>query len=218
MAKNFSAKKNYSKVEPDKYTIWQELGHYFIIFCILYPYFKIFHRITIEGRENIPKGKSILVASNHISNYDPVIVSLAVLRPVAYMTKRELFSVPVISQLIRFLGAFSVNRKKLEVSTIKSAKAVLKTKWLLGIFPEGTRIKTGKIGLIQKGFGYLAKATGAEILPLGIFGANKAFGKITVRIGKPIPVPKSPEEAITKWGKAIEKLTGIEYDESIQLS
>ncbi len=208
--------KNYAKVEPDKYTIWQELGHYFIIFFILYPYFKIFHRISIEGRENIPKGKSILVASNHISNFDPVIVSLAVLRPVAYMAKKELFSVPVISQLIQFLGAFSVNRGKLEVSTIKSAKAVLKTNWLLGIFPEGTRIKTGKIGNVHKGFGYLAKATGAEILPLGISGSNKAFGKIKVKIGKPLPVPENPEEAVKKWGKAIQGLTGIEFDENNQ--
>ena len=128
------------------------------------------------------------------------------------MAKEELFHVPVLFLLFfNFLGAFSVNREKLEIATIRSAKAALTTSWLLGIFPEGTRIKGGKIGNINKGFGYLAKATQSEIVPIGIIGSDTKCGKLIVRIGKPIPVPKNPEEAIDQWGKAISELTGLEY-------
>lgn len=201
----------FAKVEADNYTWWRALIQYFIIYFILYPFFKIFYRVKVYGRENIPKDRSIIVAANHLSYFDPVIISLATKRPVAYMAKEELFHVPVLSQIIQLLGAFAVNREKLEIATIRSAKAVLTTKWILGIFPEGTRIKTGKIGNINKGFGFLAKSTNSEILPLGIIGSNTCCGKLIVRIGKPIPVPENPDDAVEAWGNAISELTGFEY-------
>ncbi|MFH0702084.1 MAG: lysophospholipid acyltransferase family protein [bacterium] len=204
----------FSRIKAENYCWWRVLVQYLVIYLILYPFFKIFYRVEVYGRENIPKNKSILVAANHISFFDPVIVSLAVKRPVAYMAKQELFQVPIISQIIQILGAFAVNREKLEISTIKSAKIILTTNWLLGIFPEGTRIKPGKIGNIHKGFGYLAKTTNSEILPIGIVGSNTFCGKLTVKIGKPIPVPDSPETAIDLWGKAISELTGFEYEKN----
>lgn len=208
----------FAKVEAKNYKWWRALVQYFVVFFILYPFFKIFYRVKVYGRENIPKDRSIIVAANHLSYFDPVIVSLATKRPVAYMAKEELFHVPVLSQLIQLLGAFAVNREKLEIATIRSAKAVLTTKWLLGIFPEGTRIKTGKIGDINKGFGYLAKSTNSEILPLGIVGSNTCCGKLIVRIGKPIPVPKNPEDAVEQWGKAISELTGFEYQSTEEMT
>lgn len=198
--------------KAEDYTWWRSLIQYFIIYFILYPFFKIFYRVKVYGRENIPKDKSIIVAANHMSYFDPVIISLATKRPVAYVAKEELFRVPVLAPIIRLLGAIAVDRKKLDVSTIKSARAVLKTNWLLGIFPEGTRVLNGKVGNIQKGFGYLAKMTNSEILPLGIVGSDRFPGKLVVRIGKPIPVPKSPEEAIEGWGVAISELTGFQYE------
>ncbi|MCK7484536.1 MAG: 1-acyl-sn-glycerol-3-phosphate acyltransferase [Bacillus subtilis] len=165
----------------------------------------------MEGKIFLKRDKSILIAANHLSNFDPVIVSLAAKRPISFMAKEELFHVPVLSQLIQLLNAFSVNREKLEIATIKSAKSVLTTNWLLGIFPEGTRIKTGKVGSVHKGFGYLAKAANSDILPLGIIGSNICCGKLIVKFGKPIPVPDDPQEAVDAWARAISELTGLEY-------
>lgn len=204
----------FAKAEVKDYCWWRVLAQYFVIYCILYPFFKILFRAEVYGRENIPKDRSILLAANHTSNLDPVIVALGAKRPVAFMAKEELFHVPVLSQIIQILGAFSVNREKLELSTIKSAKNVLKTSWLLGMFPEGTRIKTGKLGNIHKGFGYLAKATNSEILPMGIILTRTScpiWGKLVVKIGKPIPVPENPEDAVNRWGIAISELTGLAY-------
>lgn len=211
--------KNFAKVESKNYKAWRAFVQYCVIYFILYPFFKVFFKAEIHGRENIPKGKSIIVASNHVSYFDPVIVSLGMKCPVAYMAKEELFHVPVLSQIIQILGAFSVNRKKLEISTIKSSKNVLNTKWHLGIFPEGTRIITGKVGKVKKGFGYLAKVSNAEILPFGITlqrGKYPFCGKLIIKIGRLIPVPSSPEEAIKNWGEAISELTGLTFENQIE--
>ena len=204
--------KNYAKVEAKNFHRWRALLQYFIIYFILYPFFKIFYRVEVHGRENIPDGESIIIAANHISYFDPTIVSLAVTKPIAYMAKEELFHIPVFSSIIQTLGAFAVNRAKLEIATIRSAKAILSTDWHLCIFPEGTRIKTGKIGKINKGFGYLAKSTKTRILPLGIVGSNTCCGKLIVKIGKPLPVPEDPEKVADSWGKAISELTGLKYE------
>ena len=205
----------FAKVDKDHFNWWRRLAQYFAIYCVLYPFFLIFFRIEVHGRENIPKGKALLVAANHTSYFDPVIIAVGTSRPVAYMAKEELFHVPVLSQIIQILGAFAVNRKKLEVATIKSAKKVLSdTDWMLGIFPEGTRVKPGRERRITRGFGYLAKMTNAEILPFGIILERKTcpmWGKAIVKIGKPLPVPESPQAAIESWSKAIEELTGIKY-------
>lgn len=201
--------KNFSKVEAKNYTFARSLLQYFIIYFILYPYFKIFYNVKVYGRENIPKDGSLIVASNHSSHFDPVLMCLATRYPVAFMAKEELFHVPVLSQLIQALGAFSVNREKMEISTIKSAKAVLSTKWFLGIFPEGTRVQ-GKIGDIKPGFGYLAKATKAQILPMSIMGLKER--KLVIKIGQPIPAPSTPEEAVEKWGTVMSELTGYEFN------
>lgn len=207
---------NFAKVEAKNYCWWRVLVQYMVIYLILYPFFKIFYRVKVYGRENIPKGKSLIIAANHLSYFDPVIVPLAIKKPIAYMAKKELFQVPVLSQILRILGAFAVNREKLEIATIRSAKTVLGTDWFLGIFPEGTRVTNNKVGTIQRGFGYLAKTTNSEILPVGIVGSNTFCGKLVVRIGKPIPVPATPEEAIEQWGRAIEELTGLEYTANIE--
>jgi 1-acyl-sn-glycerol-3-phosphate acyltransferase len=211
MSKKTSKKKCTNRKAAD-YTWWRAIVQYYVIYFILYPFFKIFYKVEVHGRENIPNDRSIIVAANHISHFDPVILALATRKPTAYMAKQELFSVPVLSTIINILGAIAVNRKKLDVSTIKSAREVLKTKWFLGIFPEGTRILTGKIGKIQKGFGYLAKMTNSDILPLGIVGSDTFPGKLIVRIGKPIPAPDTAEEAMEKWGIAISELTGKPYE------
>ncbi len=212
----------FAKVKPESYNKFKKIFQYFVIYFISYPFFKIFFRVEINGRENVPKDGAYIVASNHSSYFDPFIVCLATKRSVAFMAKEELFHVPVLSPIIQALGAFSVNREKLEISTIKSAKDVLsKTKWLLGIFPEGTRVKAKKVGKINSGFGYLAKTTKTKVLPVGIDFRRPFcpfFGKLVVRIGPLIEVSSNPEELLDKWGKSISELTGFYYskEDSIQ--
>lgn len=212
----------FSKVKPENYSTFKKAFQYFVIYFISYPFFKFFFRAEIHGRENVPNDGAYIVASNHSSYFDPFIVCLATKRSVAFMSKEELFHVPVLSPLIQALGAFAVNREKLEISTIKSAKDILsKTKWLLGIFPEGTRVRDKKVGKINTGFGYLAKATKTKILPVGIDFRRPIcplFGKLVVRIGELIEVSDNPEEVLEKWGSSISELTGFEYNKEYSIT
>lgn len=212
----------YSKKNVDTYNWLRAIPHFFTIYFILYPFYKLWFRIKVEGRENIPTGENLLIAANHLSYFDPTIISLSVLNPVAYIAKKELFNVPVLKQFILMYGAIAVDREKLEISTIRSAKNILQKKgWYVSIFPEGTRSTHGTIIRIHKGMGFLAKSTKCRVLPLGIINSEKKRGPIRVKIGKPISVDQSPDEIANEWLKQITALTGfksIDLEEEAQAS
>lgn len=182
-------------------------NQYFFTHLALIPYYKLFFRMEVKGRENIPSKDGVIYASTHCSYHDPPLLAAATELHIAYMAKKELFEIPVLSWGIRGLGAFPVNREKLEISTIKIAKRILKSKgWNLGIFPQGTRIMDGSMGEIKPGFSYLAKATGAPVLPVFIDlkrGFFPFYGKVVVNIGKPLPVTDDADEIQKNWENAI---------------
>jgi 1-acyl-sn-glycerol-3-phosphate acyltransferase len=210
--------KNYAKREVTEYNCWRALLHYVSIYFILCPYFKIFYKAKIEGQENIPKNESFIVAANHMSYLDPVIVSMAVKRPIAYMAKKELFEKPILKEVIDFYGAFAVSREKVEISTIKTAKAVVSTKkWILAMFPQGGRETPGKITRVNPGFAYIAKMTNAKILPISIVGSHEYNpapfkGNLVVKIGKPMDVPINIEETMQLWSSTVAELSGFETE------
>lgn len=208
--------RNYSKREAKEYNWLRALLHYVSIYFILIPFFKLYYNAKVEGFENIPKGESFIVAANHLSVYDPVIVSMAVRRPVAFMAKKELFDSPKLKFWIDLYGAFSVNREKLEISTIRTAQAVASTKkWILAMFPQSSRDVPGVITRVTPGFAYLAKLTGAKILPVSMVMSHlrrpKLFeGKLLVKIGKPFEVSDDFEETMNLWANTMAEMTGYE--------
>lgn len=208
--------RNYSKREAKEYNWMRSLLHYFSIYCILIPLAKIYYHAKVEGYENVPKGESFVVAANHLSSMDPVIVSMAVRRPIGFMAKKELFNKPAYAFWMDVYGAFWVNREKLEISTIRTAQAVASTKkWILAMFPQGSRDVPGVITNVTPGFAYLAKLTKAKILPVAIITPNtvrpKIFqGQLTVKIGKPFEVSDDFDETMKKWTDTIVEMTGFE--------
>lgn len=217
--------RNYSKRETKEYNLWRALLHYLSIYFILVPFFKLYYKAKVEGAENIPKDESFIVAANHLSVYDPVIVSMAVKRPIAFMAKKELFE---SSDKLRFwidlYGAFAVNREKLEISTIRTAQAVASTKnWILAMFPQSSRDIPGVITKVTPGFAYLAKLTGAKVLPVSIVMSHvhrpRLFeGNLTVKIGKPFEVGDNFDEAMDHWGNVISEMTEFELKTPSKLS
>lgn len=207
--------KNFSKREAKDYTFFTSLFQVFCIHFLFQPFYKIMYKIKIEGREKIPKNHKFLVAANHKSLLDPPAVSFAVLKPVAYMAKKELFDIPFLSRVIWWLGAFAVNREKLEVSTIKTSKIVLSNKtWTMALFPQGGRRHNGKLNKVNKGFITLAKLAKVDILPVGILGAEKVAkrpfeGDMTIKIGNIISHEKEVEEIMEEWKKQVCSMTGL---------
>ena len=223
-------RKNFSRRYQAEYNWYRLFTQFLAVSFICYPFWILFYKIKIQGRENIPKGKKVVLAANHISYFDPFLVFLATLRPVAFMAKKELFEFKENPTFLRklgdiarvwwldALGAFSVNREKLEVSTIKTAKDALKTKrWTLGIFPQGGIRKNKKIENINKGFVVLAKMVGVDILPIGITGCETYSWNIlkkptiTVNIGKPISINQDLDVILDEWGRSVAQLCNYEY-------
>lgn len=104
---------------------------------------RICFRFSVSGRENIPASGAVLV-SNHASMFDPVVLGVAVPRPIHFMGKAELFRNRISNWFFRKLHAFPVRRGEFDRGAIRSALEVLDRGQLLGIFPEGTRNR-GKI-------------------------------------------------------------------------
>ena len=174
-------------------------------------YYRLKCNFKIEGKGNIPKDKFFIVASNHVSAIDPFLVCDAINVPIAYMAKIELFEKPICRFFMDLLGAFAVNREKLDISTIKTALSLKKTKWKLGLFPEGTRQESLSLENVSKGFAFLAKNLKCDILPVGISGAlrdqrGKFRSKMTIKIGKPIAYNEDIDLMLKMWVNEVNKL------------
>ncbi|MBQ2645721.1 1-acyl-sn-glycerol-3-phosphate acyltransferase, partial [bacterium] len=174
-----------------------------------------FYKIKIEGLEKLKTDKKYLIAANHMTGLDPFIIAFALKKTMAFMAKEELFKTFWSRFLMDYCGAFSVNRQKLEVSTIKTAIAVNKSDWILGIFPQGTRDNSGKINHVSRGFTALAKASKCDIMPVSIVGMEKKSkwfkqGNLTIKVGDLIPC-EDAETTIHKWCETISQLSGLEY-------
>lgn len=151
--------------------------------------YRLFYDFHIEGEENIPQDKPVVLASNHRSYADPVILTMPMKLPVSYMAKEELFRNKFFGWFIRKLGAFPVTRGSGDMSVIDDSINILNSGRNLVIFPEGTRSKDGKVGKGKTGVAMIAAKSGADVIPCGIIfeGEKLRFrSKLTLRFGKPI--------------------------------
>ncbi|HEV2073530.1 MAG TPA: lysophospholipid acyltransferase family protein [Thermomicrobiales bacterium] len=139
----------------------------------LYGLCKILVRLDVQGARNVPKGDGCIIVSNHLHNLDPVLISIACPRPLHYMAKIELMRVPVIGRILRWVGAFPINRGKMDRPAIKRAQATLQQDIALGMFPEGTRSTAMKIQRVLPGAGLLALRDGVKIVPTAITGTER---------------------------------------------
>lgn len=183
---------------------------------LLWPLYFARNLLTVSGRENLPqRGTPMLIVSNHLSYWDPPVLVIAVDRPMAFVAKEELFDVKYFDKLIEFYGAMSINRGKPEKSAFKSVRQVFQNGWSVAMFVEGTRAKDpGKMGQPHLGAAYFANANKVPILPVGITGTQRRFGKAHAQLGKLIE-PTSDLEATT-WEimEALSKLTGFQLPEN----
>lgn len=147
------------------------LYHFFRL--ILMFLCKIFFWLEASGKANIPKDGGFILASNHVSNLDPIILGVASSRELNFMAKEGLFRNRFFGWLFYKVGAFPVKRDYADVSAFKEAISRLKKGAALVIFPEGTRNK--KNNQVQPGIGFLSSKANCPILPAFISGADKAM-------------------------------------------
>ncbi len=145
-------------------------------------------RLQINGRENEPQQGGYILASNHCSAIDPMIVCQGIRRrQIHFMAKTELFQVPVLKHVIRWLNAFPVSRGTGDTSAIDTAVKVIQDGDVLGLFPEGTRSKDGNMLRFKSGLALIAQRTGAPVLPTTITYCDPKKGfrsRVVVNYGK----------------------------------
>ena len=208
--------KIYTSRKAADFNVWRTMFQFIICRIFYMIRLKLVYRLKVEGLENIPKDNEYIVCPNHLSTLDPPMIAAIFPRRISFMAKKELFDIPFICWWIDWLGTFAVNRESLDPSTIKTVMEIKKSKWVFGIFPQGTRGVPGVIQGVTKGFAGLARITKCSVIPVGITGSEEAkhlpfSGKIVVKIGKPIPYDKNPDVVMNKWIEQIQELTGFKY-------
>lgn len=153
---------------------------------IAYLIFNIIFRIKVTGKENIPFNRRLIICSNHINNLDPIIITIMFPRKIRWMAKKEIFNNRILNFFVRKLGAFPVNRDEVDISAVKNSLKILKNDEVLGIFPEGTRVKRMDLSKAKSGVSLLAIKSKSPVLPIYIESSYKIFSSIKIHIGEPL--------------------------------
>lgn len=152
----------------------------FAIFVVR-TYLRLITGFVVEGREHVPAEGPAVVASNHISSWDPPVVGVAIHRRLEFMAKAELFEKPFPAAVLRGLRAFPIDRERSDIGAIKEAIRRLREGRVVGVFIQGTR-NAGDAAALD-GAAYLAQSTGAPIVPTAVWREGRAFH---VRFGEPL--------------------------------
>jgi 1-acyl-sn-glycerol-3-phosphate acyltransferase len=153
--------------------------------------FQVTNRFRVSGLHNIPAQGPLIVASNHISNWDPLVLGAAASRQLHYIAKEELFRIPILGLLFRAWGAFPVRRGRSDREAISRSLTILESGRVLGIFVEGTRNRGNPEQMLkpQSGVAMLAMKSGVPIVPALILesrGIMRGFRRLQVIFGPPI--------------------------------
>lgn len=126
----------------------------------------------VVGREHVPPGAAV-IASNHLSNFDPPLIGSLLSRRSFYFAKIELFENRLVGAILKFFHAFPARRGEADRTAWKIALSHLRQGDQLLFFPEGTRSKTGDIQRAQPGMARLALSAGVPVVPAAIVGSNR---------------------------------------------
>jgi 1-acyl-sn-glycerol-3-phosphate acyltransferase len=205
---------------------------YTVVRRVLDIAFRLLWRPVIEGTERVPMHGPLLVASNHQSFIDSIVIPLAMPRRVGFLAKSEYFTGKglrgwALRTLFTTLGAVPVERddRRGAQASLETALDVLRRGEAFGIYPEGTRSRDGRLYRGRTGVGWLALTSGAPILPVGLIGTDRVqpvgarvprVHRVVVRFG-PVIRPES-YAAAPSLGQARRRLTDDVMDAVAALS
>jgi 1-acyl-sn-glycerol-3-phosphate acyltransferase len=167
--------------------------------------------LEVRGREFMPASGRLLVASNHASFLDPMLVGCALPRPIHFMARKSLFK-PIFGWMIRSVLAFPVDRDGDPRNAFRAVGDLLERERAVGIFPEGTRSETGRMGEVKAGIAMLASKYRAPVLPVYAWGTFQSWPKgrklprphrTKVFAGNVISPPESGKDAQRAWLAAL---------------
>lgn len=160
--------------------------------------FLVFFRLRVRNVKNCPMQGPLLVASNHASHADPVLLGGTVPRRIRFLARSSLFRSRPFRALIEFFGAVPIEREGIGLGGVRTTVDLLRQESAVIVFPEGTRSRDGSVGKLQGGLATIAKRSGAPILPVWIDGSHNVLPrgtkwprptKVEVRYGRAFRVP-----------------------------
>jgi 1-acyl-sn-glycerol-3-phosphate acyltransferase len=168
------------------------------------PVLRAVWRPEVVGRENVPRTGGVILASNHLSFVDSVVIPSVTPRPVHFLAKSDYFTTPgvkgwLMRQWFEGIGMLPVDRDdpQAALGSLDTALEVLRRGEAFGIYPEGTRSRDGRIYRGRTGVAHLALVAGVPVVPVGLKGTERVqpvgsnlprLVKVSVRFGEPIPV------------------------------
>lgn len=136
---------------------------------------RLISRYDIVGLENVPRSGPFIIVANHISWLDPPMLGAMLPRRIRFMAKEELFKKPIVGWVVKSYESFPVRRGEGDRQALRMAIEILKAGGVLGMFPEGTRSKSGRLQPGHAGAAMIALKAGVPILPIGITGTQNIF-------------------------------------------
>jgi len=194
---------------------------YAIVSRLSWIFFTIYNRMSVEGRENIPREGPLVIVANHAAALDGFILGSASSRPVHVMVKREGFDSPFSGWLLRKNLAFPVDRSRPDTGAVKNCLKILREGKVLGLFPEGTRNRKGLVRPFKPGAIRLAVKQKVRIIPGFIAGSHEMSplgcffprpAKIKVAFEPAIDVP-----ALLSQGKTEQEIQDFLYEQVTEL-
>ncbi len=169
------------------------------VYRFVRAWFPLFSRLAfgmkVSGTEHVPASGAVVIASNHLSNLDPFFVGSACPRQIHWMAKSELWKSRLLGRAVESLGAFPVRRGEADRESVRAGLDILDKGAVLGIFPEGHRQRSGRLGQPAPGVGLFSSRPGVVTVPVVITGTNRfsgpnrsLFPRISVTFGPPIDV------------------------------
>lgn len=187
-------------VDPTRRSIlWRSLAVLARVFTTLLFDLKVY------GLEHIPRAGGAILAANHQSYLDPVLLGVRLRRPLSYMAKSELFGNRFFAWLIRSLHAFPVRQGSGDVGAIKESLRRVQDGYLLNIYPEGTRSETGELQPILSGVALVVRRAGVPVIPAVVHGSFDAWPP-----HRPLPRTRGP--IVVMYGPAMD-FAGLKGEE-----
>jgi len=201
---------------------------FFIGRAVLRPLLRLRFRPVITGREHIPAEGPVLLASNHLSALDTIIIPSFSTRQVQFLAKASLFESRIGGWFMRGIGAIPVMREagSAAQAALEAGRRVLGAGQVFAVFPEGSRSRDGRLYRGRGGAAFMAFETGAQVVPVGLIGTNRGLKdpatgrapRMEVRFGAPVPLDdlaglpggRARREATERIMSAIQALTGQE--------
>ncbi len=159
----------------------------------------VWFRMRTEGRDAVPERGAVLLVANHASYLDPPLVGMNCRREVNFLAQAGLAKFPPLRWWMRQVGVTLIDRDAPSKDALRLLADSLAAGEVVGIFPEGTRSADGAVAPFKTGVEFLVRRTGAQVVPVGLDGAQRAWPrkawlprprKIVVRYGEPWPADK----------------------------